>query len=110
MKNFEPASGLSSRYPRFATLTRGLLAVAVAGLFVATLVTAGPGNYAGLRQASGPPRPHAVYVTLPTVVVIGRREQALPVRIASSGAGSYAAEDPGWIGVDPGSNRVNLTQ
>lgn len=103
MKNFEPAP---SRHPRLAAAGRILLGTAVAGLFAATLMTAGPGNHAALRTAA----PARVYVTLPTMVIVGRREQAQPMQVASSAPGRVAAERSGMIPLDPGPNRVNLEQ
>ena len=110
MKPFEPASELVTHYPKVVAAGRLLLAVAAAGLFAATLLTAGPGNYAAL-QAAGQGRAGTVHVTLPTVVVIGRREPAQPVQVASSAApGSFSTGDAGAIGRDPGAIRVNLAQ
>ena len=110
MKPFNPAPALSARYPRTAAAGRLLLAVGAICLFAATLMTAGPGNYAGL-QAAAPVRAGAVHVTLPTVVVIGRRESAAPVQVASSAAGGpFATGDAGANGRDPGAIRVNLAQ
>jgi hypothetical protein len=110
MKPFEPVSELATHHPKLVAAGRLLLAVAAASLFAATLMTAGPGNYAGL-QTAGPSRAGAIHVTLPTVVVIGRREQAQPVQVASSAApGPFSAGDTGAIGRDPGAIRVNLAQ
>jgi uncharacterized protein YgbK (DUF1537 family) len=110
MKPFEPASDLATRYPKALAAGRALLGVAAAALFAATLITAGPGNYAGL-QAAAPARAGALHVTLPTVVVVGRREPAAPVQVASAAAtGAISTGDAGAIARDPGAIRVNLAQ
>jgi hypothetical protein len=103
----EPSSGWT-RHPRIVTAGRVLLAVAVAGLFAASWLTAGPGNYHALQRANAPSRSPTIHVTLPTVVIVGRREQAEPVKVASSGA--LSAGNLGINPADPAAIRVNLRQ
>jgi hypothetical protein len=81
---------------------------AVAGLFGASWLTAGPGNYHALQVANAPARSPAIHVTLPTVVIVGRREQAEPIKVASSGA--LSAGNLGINPADPAAIRVNLRQ
>ena len=107
MKNSEPSSSWS-RHPRFITAGRVLLAAAVVALFGASWLTAGPGNYHALQLANAPAKPRVVHVTLPTVIVVGRREQAEPVKVASSGALSAGQSE--IHPADPAAIRVNLRQ
>jgi hypothetical protein len=107
MKNFEPAT----RWPRRRTpamASRLLLAAAVAGVFTGAWLTAGPGNYHALQVANMPAKPGVVHVTLPTVVIVGQRERAEPVKVASSGA--LSADNTGTNPLDPAAIRVNLKQ
>lgn len=107
MKTFEP----DVRWPHRripAIASRLLVAVAVAGVFAAAWLTAGPGNYHALQVANMPEKPGVVHVTLPTVVIVGQRERAEPVAVASSAA--LSADNTGINPLDPAVNRVNLKQ
>jgi hypothetical protein len=107
MKTIEPA-GPWSRNTGFVTAGRVAVAVAVAGVSFAAWLTAGPGNYHALQAANAPAKPHAIHVTLPTVVVVGQRERAEPVKVASSAA--LSADNSGITPLDPALRRVNLKQ
>jgi hypothetical protein len=107
MNDSEPAARWPPRRIP-AVVVRGVLAAGIAGLFAASWLTAGPGNYHALQVANMPAKPGVIHVTLPTVVIVGQRERAEPVKVASSAA--LSADNTGTNPLDPVANRVNLKQ